>query len=264
MSEQKESSVLFSLKELMNLEEDRIRGEEDAKAARSRADEEARRAAEHAALQAEQARIAAEEERRRMEQQRSREEQAKLEAIRTAEIERAKVEAEQAARMNAMQQQQAHAIQMETIKTDKGKKQLRNILIGVVAAVLCIGSVVIYLVLDNNAKNEKDRIAAQQRVDQLEKEKKDLESAAAEAQANVANLKDAVAKETDEKKKAKLQADLLAAEAVAREKTEKVESAGGTVPVKPAGGPRPTATTEKQPTKTVCNCAKTDPLCDCL
>ena len=31
MAEQKESSVLFSLKELMNLEEDRIRQEEDTK-----------------------------------------------------------------------------------------------------------------------------------------------------------------------------------------------------------------------------------------
>ena len=38
MAEQKESSVLFSLKELMNLEEDRIRDEEAEKAKRAKAE----------------------------------------------------------------------------------------------------------------------------------------------------------------------------------------------------------------------------------
>ena len=38
MAEQKESSVLFSLKELMNLEEDRIRQEEDTKRKAEEAD----------------------------------------------------------------------------------------------------------------------------------------------------------------------------------------------------------------------------------
>ena len=41
MSEQKESSVLFSLKELMNLEEDRIKTEEEAKASAAAAAEKA-------------------------------------------------------------------------------------------------------------------------------------------------------------------------------------------------------------------------------
>ena len=72
MSEQKESSVLFSLKELMNLEEDRIKTEEDAKAQQVRAAEEARAAAERAAIQAEESRIAAEAERRRLDEQRQR------------------------------------------------------------------------------------------------------------------------------------------------------------------------------------------------
>ena len=42
MAEQKESSVLFSLKELMNLEEDRIREEEADKARRAKVEQEAR------------------------------------------------------------------------------------------------------------------------------------------------------------------------------------------------------------------------------
>ena len=101
MSEQKESSVLFSLKELMNLEEDRIKTEEADRAAQAAAAERARQDAERQAREAEQARIRAEEERRRAEEQRSREEAARLEAIRVAEIEKARVEAEQRARLEA-------------------------------------------------------------------------------------------------------------------------------------------------------------------
>ena len=62
MSEQKESSVLFSLKELMNLEEDRIRSEEADRAAQAAAAEQARLEAERTAREAEEARIRAEEE----------------------------------------------------------------------------------------------------------------------------------------------------------------------------------------------------------
>src|SRR5215467_7664113 len=99
MSEQKESSVLFSLKELMNLEEDRIKNEEAEKAAASAAAEKARADAGLVAREAEEARIRAEEERRRMEEARAREEAARLEAIRHAEVEKARVDAENRARL---------------------------------------------------------------------------------------------------------------------------------------------------------------------
>ena len=82
MSEQKESSVLFSLKELMNLEEDRIKTEETSKAEQARQAEQARLDAERAAREAEEARIHAENEKRRLEESRQREETARLEAIR--------------------------------------------------------------------------------------------------------------------------------------------------------------------------------------
>ena len=49
MAEQKESSVLFSLKELMNLEEDRIRQEDEEKKQRAEADARARSDAERRA-----------------------------------------------------------------------------------------------------------------------------------------------------------------------------------------------------------------------
>ncbi len=48
MAEQKESSVLFSLKELMSLEEDRIQAEENERNERARAEDAARSAAERA------------------------------------------------------------------------------------------------------------------------------------------------------------------------------------------------------------------------
>jgi len=62
MAEQKESSVLFSLKELMNLEEDRIRQEDDEKKKRAEAEVQARTEAEKRAREQEQARLHAEEE----------------------------------------------------------------------------------------------------------------------------------------------------------------------------------------------------------
>ena len=85
MAEQKESSVLFSLKELMNLEENRIKEEEAEKAARARAEAE-RKAREDAERRAaEERRLREEEEARRGEEQRKREELARVEAIRLGE-----------------------------------------------------------------------------------------------------------------------------------------------------------------------------------
>jgi colicin import membrane protein len=49
MAEQKESSVLFSLKELMNLEEDRIRQEDEEKKKRAEVEVQARQEAERRA-----------------------------------------------------------------------------------------------------------------------------------------------------------------------------------------------------------------------
>ena len=65
MPEQKESSVLFSLKELMNLEEDRIRQEESARKAKQDAEVQARLDAERRAREEEEGRMRAEELRQR-------------------------------------------------------------------------------------------------------------------------------------------------------------------------------------------------------
>jgi len=90
MADQKESSVLFSLKELMDLEQERIAREEADRARKAEELRLKREAEERAKRELEEQRAREEEERRRAEAQRQREEEARLEAIKQAEIERAK------------------------------------------------------------------------------------------------------------------------------------------------------------------------------
>src|SRR5262245_3875724 len=140
MAEQKESSVLFSLKELMSLEEDRIRQEDDDKKKREQAEVQARLDAERRTRDAEEARLLAENERRRQDEQRMREEQARIEAIRHGEVEKAKKDAENQARLRTLQQQQDHERQLAGIQQDKKKKQLTWMVLGI-GAVLIFGGV---------------------------------------------------------------------------------------------------------------------------
>ena len=125
MAEEKESSVLFSLKELMSLEEDRIAKEEADAKAREDAARRAREDAERAAREAEELRLREEEERRRQEEARRREEEARVEALKQAEIERARAEQEQKARMEALSAQQEHERRLAELNRDKGKKKLK-------------------------------------------------------------------------------------------------------------------------------------------
>ena len=166
MADQKESSVLFSLKELMNLEEDRIREEEAQKAARARAELEAREAKERAARDAEERRLRDDEERRRTEELRKREEQTRLEAIRQGEVEKARAEAEHRARMEAMAAQRAHEAQLASINQDQHKKRLQ-VTIGVVAF-LFVAAVVgggVAFKKHNDAVNLERQAAEQQRAE---------------------------------------------------------------------------------------------------
>lgn len=261
MSEQKESSVLFSLKELMNLEEDRIKTEENVKANQVRAAEEARRAAEQAAVQAEQARIAAEEERRRLDEQRGREEAARLEAIRQAEVEKARLEAEGQSRMAAMAAQQQHERQLVAIKSDQSKKTLRNAVIGLIVAVLAIAGIGGFVMYNRAQDADAARIAFEKEKAELQKERERLENDLKATEAQKKDLQGAIALEKDERKKAELQAKLNAVNAQEEETKTKITKAGG-----PAVGVGAPATQPDKPpaAKPACNCKATDPLCDCL
>ncbi len=248
MAEQKESSVLFSLKELMNLEEDRIRQEEDQK---RRAEEEAARAraeSERRAREEEEARLRSVEEKRRGEEQRSREEAARLEAIRHAEVEKARFDAENQARLQQLAHQQEHERQLAVVNQDKSKKRLVLIAssIGVLAVAGLIGGAVI---INNQLKKSKD----------LEAQLTAITAQSEENNRKMSELNDKLSKATSPEERAALEADLEAAKKKQQDlqqQQQSVKTGGGgnvggghvTAPVRPANLPK-------------CKCAAGDPLC---
>lgn len=250
MAEQKESSVLFSLKELMNLEEDRIRQEDDEKKKRAEAEVQARAEAEKRAREQEQARLHAEDERRRGEEQRKKEEATRLDAIRQAEIEKARVEAEQRAKLEAMSKQQAHQLQLSTLQHDEHKKKLQRMVTfgGIGAAVLVIGGIFFYVnkAKENDAREATTRAALVQQAEEAKK----LQAQLAEQSQKVNDLVAQLASAQDDKTRAELQAKLAAAQ----------RAQAGLA--KAAATPRPG--NDAPPKAKPCNCQPGDPLCSCL
>ncbi len=252
MAEQKESSVLFSLKELMNLEEDRIRQEESERRRQADAAEAARADAERKSRDAEEQRLRAEDERRRVEEQRGREENARLEAIRHAEVEKARVEAEQSARMEALRRQQEHERQIAVIAQDKSKKNLKfaAIGIGVVLLVALVGGgMAIKSQSDASTVAEarhKSELAEQKAAaDALQRKLEEQTSAVKGLESDVANAKDEAAR-------AEALAKLNAA------KSERSNTAQRLTNVSSGGGSKPAAP------RPACTCTPGDPLCSCL
>lgn len=247
MAEQKESSVLFSLKELMGLEEDRIREEEAQKEAAAKAAHEAKLAAERAAREAEEARIRAEEEERQREERRLKEEAARLEAIRHAEIEKARAEAEHNARLASVAAQQQHEAAMAALNQDRHKKRLQ-IMVGVIAGILLIGGVTgVVLYQQSKAENERraaieaqSRKEAEEKLERLQREFDLASKKEAELQRNLASAK-------DEAEKIRLQAELD--ETKKKKERAGVGVRGGGAPAqKPGGAAKPA-------------CNPNDPLC---
>jgi colicin import membrane protein len=246
MAEQKESSVLFSLKELMNLEEDRIRQEETARKAKQEAELQARLDAERRQREEEESRIRGEEDRRRAEEQRVREEQARVEAIHAAEVEKARLDAENAARLEQMRRQQEHERHLQTIKQDKHK---RNLLIAAVGAALLLifGAIGFVMVVNKNAREREESAAAQAKETMELQAKLDaLNKQLEDGKNNIDNLNAQLGTVTDQAKKQQ------AAAALAARKMAASRPAGG------GGGggpPKPRA---------ACTCQSGDPLCSCI
>ena len=232
MAEQKESSVLFSLKELMNLEEDRIKQEETERQRQEQAVIQARLDAERKAREEEEARMAAAEEQRRQQEQRSREEMARLEAIRHAEVEQ-------------LRQQQAHDLNLTAIKQDKSKKNLLYIAVGVGVALVLAVAIGGYAV-----KVQSDKAAAlQAQLAQLVSDEADIKQKMASA-----NAED----------RARLQEELDAKESAIQNLKDHPNTVQTTAPVHashPTGGGN---TTKPATTSKPCNCTPGDPLCSCL
>ncbi len=247
MAEQKESSVLFSLKELMNLEEDRIKQEEDAKRAAEEAAVQARMEAERKARDEEEARLHAANEKRRQEEQRGREEAARLEAIHRAEIEKARLDAENAARMEQLRQQQEHEKHLHAMKHDKSKKRL--VLIASSIGVLAVAGLIAGGVIINKQMTERKN---------LETQIATLQSQIDENNKHMADLNSKLASATTPEERAALEQQIQDAQQKAQElsASQKDLRTGKHVAVHVA--PKHTVTKPK------CNCTPGDPLCSCL
>ena len=253
MSEQKESSVLFSLKELMNLEEDRIKQEESARQRQVAAEAQARVDAERRARDEEDARIKAEDDRRRSEEQRAREEATRLEAIRHGEIEKARLDADNAARIEQMRHQQEHERHIKAIGQDAHKKRL-TLMLSLAAAFLVIAVVGggFYIKSQSDAADAQ-RIAnqaalkeKQDQLDSLTKKLQDQMDEATKLQAEYANAKDDAARMAAQQKLAEAQKQA----AETRRNISNVQSRPST-----GGASKP---------KAPCNCPAGDPLCSCI
>ncbi len=238
-----ESSVLFSLNELMNMEQERIQKESDAKRASEEAAVAARMEEERRAREEEERRLREAAEQQRMTEARSREEAARLEAIRQAELEKARLDAENRARMEQLSRQQDHERQLHSLSQDKQKKKLLQIAIGL-GALFLIFAVVAVVVIKKNL-DEKEAFQAQ--MQQLMADRNDIES----------KLKNA-----SEEDKRKLMEELANKEkAIQNLQDHPTEAKPAAVKVgRPSGGNTtgPAKTTAKP-----CNCAPGDPLCAC-
>ena len=242
MSEEQDSSVLFSLKELMTLEEDRIRTEEEERQRAAEDAEHARQDAERRAREEELARMASEEQRRREDEARSREEAVRLDAIQRGELEKARADAEQRARMEAMTAQQEHERQLATLKHDKGKKQLRNMLIGGGLVVVLGGSLAGWAAYRSYTENQA-RMAAEARQRQLLEDEKDrLRREKDESEKKMAQLMEDLKGAKSEADRARIQAEIES------ERSKNAKVGGGVLPK--GGGETPKKA-----------CKPGDPLC---
>jgi colicin import membrane protein len=255
MAEQKESSVLFSLKELQSLEDERTQQEEDERQRKALSEQQARLDEQRRALEAEEGRRRAEEERRRTEEQRLREEQARVDAIRHAEVERARLDAENAARMEHMRRQQEHEAQLVRIKEGSGKKKAMFIAMGVGALLFlgAIGGGIAFKV--NNDKAAAIQAAKDQEI-ATQKAAMDKLMADLKAQNDqVEQLNSAVAN-------AKSDADRIAAQQrLADAKQAQQATQAQVANIRRTGGSNPGTSTKPRP---ACTCQAGDPLCSCL
>jgi colicin import membrane protein len=253
MGENKDSSVLFSLKELMSLEEDRIRGEEDARQRAAQAELQSRQDAERRVREEEEARIRTEEERRRSEEQRQREEVARLDAIRHGEVEKARLDAENAARLDAMRAQQDHERQLTALKENTGKKRLAMIAsgTGVILFLALVGGGLALKNQSDAADREKARHAqelAEQKA-QVDKLSRELQ----EQSNNIASLEGAVQNAKDDAARKAAQIALNEAQKQRAATAQQLTN----VQRNPAHGGGNTP-------RTACTCQAGDPLCNCL
>ena len=204
MSDRRENSVLFSLRELRNIEEDRVKQEEDAEKSRIESERRAREDEIRKAKEAEEAKIRAAEDSVR----REREEKERAEREGQLRLQ----EAERRAQIEAATRLEQSRIEAEARAKVDGKQFPTGAVVGgVLGLVLLAGGTMAYLVHSHNvetaqqqaaaaAQHEADRKAA---IAQAEADKRKFES-------EMNDLKAQMEKTSDAAEKAKLQARIAA------------------------------------------------------
>ena len=231
---QQETSALFSLKELMRLEDQRIRDEAEARRREAEVHERERIEAERAARDRDAALAREREEAKRREEAKAREEAARLQAIRDVErervgLERMRTEALAVAREN--ERRVAALVERSSRPTRRG--WLAFAATGVVAFAMAMG----YLAV----KRDRDQHASE------------LDSLLAASRAESARVQQALAAENDRMHELEEQLrPVREAQKTPPPAEPKVEHPGTRRVPKPAPPPPP------------CSCDPHDPLCGCF
>ena len=204
MSDRRENSVLFSLRELRNIEEDRVKQEEDAEKSRIESERRAREDEVRQAKEADEAKIRAAEDAVR----REREEKERAEREGHLRLQ----EAERRAQIEAATRLEQSRIEAEARAKVDGKQFPTGAVVGgVLALVLVAGGTMAYLVKQHNAEIATQQAAAAAQHDA------DRRAATAQAEADkrkfeseMNDLKVQMEKTSDAAEKAKLQARIAA------------------------------------------------------
>jgi colicin import membrane protein len=256
MAERQETSVMASIQDILRdaqsrEEEERVEAENRARADEQRRIDDARRKQEEEA-----ARLKAEDDDRERRVYEEKRRAAELAAMQGAAVERAKAETEAKARLAEMTARQEHERHLHVLSQDKGKKNLRMILVGL--AVLFVGAAVGGGVYFKNLSDEKATLAARYR---------EMQEKADEAEAQTQKVRAELSNTKDPEKIAALQQQLADAQKAADDakakaaEVKKPAYAGGGGGGGGGGGAAPAKQT---PSKGACNCTPGDPLCSCL
>jgi colicin import membrane protein len=207
MAERRENSVLFSLNELRNIEQDRVRGEEEAERARIEAERRAREEEIRRAKEAEEAKRRAEDDRVR------REIEEKERVVRENEL-RLK-ESERRAQIEAAAKLEQARIEAEARARIEGKKfPTTQVVAGVIGLIVLAGSIMGYLVYNHNQELARTQAELTRKADE-ERQKLLAEDAARQAQLRkqLSDLQGQLDKATNDAERAQIRAKMAAASA---------------------------------------------------
>ena len=154
MGQARESSLLFSLQSLLEVERERIDRDRAEQEQRLVEAQRRRELAERQAREAEQARLEQEHQREVERQRLAREEAARLEAIRLAELERVRLEAQHRSQLELATRRQEHEQRLAALELGSGKRRARISLILAAAAAIVGAAGVAVFIKHLDAKNK--------------------------------------------------------------------------------------------------------------